>query len=105
MYIPLGGNRHGPLRYAFAAMVTMGACGLWHGAGWTYVTWGLLHGIGLIVCVAYQSVGRALPAAVGWLVTMLFVIVGWVDLSARRPSLSRRTCWLQWPGCTALAAS
>jgi alginate O-acetyltransferase complex protein AlgI len=78
VYIPLGGSRHGRARYVIAIMVTMGACGLWHGAGWTYVTWGLLHGAGLIVCAAYQSVGRPLPAPVGWLLTMLFVIVGWV---------------------------
>ncbi len=82
VYIPLGGNRQGFPRYAFAVMVTMGACGLWHGAGWTYVTWGLLHGLGLIVCVAYQSVARPMPAAAGWLLTMLFVIVGWVIFRA-----------------------
>ena len=52
------------------------ACGLWHGAGWTYVAWGLLHGAGLIVCAAYQSLQRPLPSPVGWLLTMLFVIVG-----------------------------
>ena len=78
VYIPLGGNREGSARYVLAVMVTMGACGLWHGAGWTYVTWGLLHGAGLIACAAYQSLQRPLPAPVGWLLTMLFVIAGWV---------------------------
>ena len=82
IYIPLGGSRHGAMRYAVAIMVTMGACGLWHGAGWTYVTWGLLHGAGLIACMAYQKLGRPLPSAAGWLLTMLFVIVGWVIFRA-----------------------
>jgi D-alanyl-lipoteichoic acid acyltransferase DltB (MBOAT superfamily) len=82
IYIPLGGSRQGAGRYAMAIMVTMGACGLWHGAGWTYVTWGLLHGAGLIVCMAYQSLNRPLPSVVGWFLTMLFVIVGWVIFRA-----------------------
>jgi D-alanyl-lipoteichoic acid acyltransferase DltB (MBOAT superfamily) len=62
LYIPLGGSRHGAARYALATIITMGLCGLWHGAGWTYVAWGLWHGIGLIVCRAWQQLGRPMPA-------------------------------------------
>jgi alginate O-acetyltransferase complex protein AlgI len=78
VYIPLGGNRHGAGRYVFATMLTMSACGLWHGAGWTFVLWGVFHGIGLLLCTYYQRWGRPLPAPIAWSVTMLFVIVGWV---------------------------
>jgi len=78
LYIPLGGSRAGPLRYVAATMVTMGLCGLWHGAGWTFVAWGLWHGIGLVTCRFWQRLGRPLPAIAGWAVTMLFVLVGWV---------------------------
>ena len=78
LYIPLGGSRAGPLRYVAATMVTMGLCGLWHGAGWTFVAWGLWHGIGLVTCRFWQRLGRPLPAIAGWTVTMLFVLVGWV---------------------------
>jgi len=78
LYIPLGGSRAGPLRYIAATMVTMGLCGLWHGAGWTFVAWGLWHGIGLVTCRFWQRLGRPLPAIAGWTVTMLFVLVGWV---------------------------
>jgi D-alanyl-lipoteichoic acid acyltransferase DltB (MBOAT superfamily) len=78
LYIPLGGSRAGPVRYVVATMVAMGICGLWHGAGWTYVVWGLWHGFGLLVCHAWQSRKRPMPAPVGWAVTMLFVMVGWV---------------------------
>src|SRR3989440_7202245 len=78
LYIPLGGSRHGATRYAVATLITMGLCGLWHGAGWTYVAWGLWHGIGLIVCRTWQQLGRPMPALAGWAVTMLFVLAGWV---------------------------
>src|SRR5436305_9466738 len=82
LYIPLGGSRHGAARYVLATLVTMGLCGLWHGAGWTYVAWGLCHGAGLIVCRGWQQLARPLPAFAGWAVTMLFVLVGWVVFRA-----------------------
>lgn len=50
VYIPLGGNRRSRLRKYLNVMVTMGVSGLWHGASWTYVIWGLLHGL-------YQVIG------------------------------------------------
>ncbi|OIQ29615.1 MAG: membrane-bound O-acyltransferase family protein [Bacteroidetes bacterium MedPE-SWsnd-G2] len=49
LYIPLGGNRHGVTRMYAALMITMLLGGLWHGAAWTYVVWGALHGIFLVV--------------------------------------------------------
>jgi D-alanyl-lipoteichoic acid acyltransferase DltB (MBOAT superfamily) len=78
LYSPLGGSRHGWGIYIKATLVSMGLCGLWHGAGWTFVAWGLMHGVGLIVCRAWQQNGHALPAAGAWALTMLFVLVGWV---------------------------
>ncbi len=78
LYIPLGGSRAGPARYVAATLATMGLCGLWHGAGWTYVVWGLWHGVGLIVCRGWQQLRRPLPAVAAWALTMLFVLVGWV---------------------------
>src|SRR5947208_2615223 len=82
LYIPVGGSRDGAARYALASPITMGLCGLSPGAGWTYVAWGLWHGIGLIVCRAWQQLGRPLPAVVGWAITMLFVVAGWVVFRA-----------------------
>jgi D-alanyl-lipoteichoic acid acyltransferase DltB (MBOAT superfamily) len=78
LYIPLGGSRHGPARYVVATILTMSICGLWHGAGWTYVVWGLWHGVGLVVHRGWRQFNRPMPAAAGWILTMLFVIVGWV---------------------------
>src|SRR3954463_2657847 len=78
LYIPLGGSRHGTARYVLATLVTMGLCGLWHGAGWTYIAWGLWHGLGLIGCHMWGWLKRPLPAIAGWAITMLFVLGGWV---------------------------
>ncbi len=78
LYIPLGGSRHGSATYIQATLITMGLCGLWHGAGWTFVVWGLLHGLALIVCRFWQESGRRLAVPLAWAVTMLFVIFGWV---------------------------
>lgn len=49
LYIPLGGSRVGPLRRAFNVLVTFLAVGLWHGANWTFIVWGLLHGSYLVI--------------------------------------------------------
>jgi len=82
LYIPLGGSRHGDARYIAATLGSMAICGLWHGAGWTYVIWGVWHGFGLVVCRFWQRLERPLPSVLGWLLTMLFVLVGWVVFRA-----------------------
>jgi len=58
LYIPLGGNRNGKLRTYFNLMVTMLLGGLWHGANWTFVVWGALHGFYLWVEKAYRDMRR-----------------------------------------------
>lgn len=78
LYIPLGGSRAGAVRFVFATMVAMGVCGLWHGAGWTFVVWGLWHGTGLVICRGWKSLKQPLPSMVGWALTMLFVTIGWI---------------------------
>jgi alginate O-acetyltransferase complex protein AlgI len=55
LYIPLGGNRCGPWRQALNILVTMLLSGLWHGAGWTYVIWGGLHGVYLVVAHRWRK--------------------------------------------------
>jgi len=88
LYIPLGGNRHGPARTYFALMGTMLLGGLWHGANWTFVVWGGLHGL-------YLSAERVLrgrfagyrPGALATLalglLTWMLVNVTWVFFRAR----------------------
>ncbi len=84
LYIPLGGNRKGKLLTYRNLMLTMVLGGLWHGAAWTFVLWGALHGAGL---AAERALGGRLrtPAVVGWLVTFHLVVLGWILF--RSPSL------------------
>nr|WP_321986089.1 MBOAT family protein [uncultured Lichenicoccus sp.] len=78
VYIPLGGNRRGEGRQMANLAATMLLGGLWHGAAWTYVAWGGLHGVGLAVNHLWNRAGRRMPPFAGWALTLLFVIVGWV---------------------------
>jgi D-alanyl-lipoteichoic acid acyltransferase DltB (MBOAT superfamily) len=79
LYIPLGGNRRGEGRTYVNLMITMGLGGLWHGASWTFVLWGVLHGVALSVHRLYRTRldGPPWPAPLGWLATMLVVVPGW----------------------------
>lgn len=78
LYIPLGGNRAGLARQVFNLLVTMLLAGLWHGAAWTFVAWGGLHGLGLAVGAAWARTGRRLPPGLGVLLTGAFVMGSWV---------------------------
>ena len=87
LYIPAGGNRHGPVRTYLALMLTMLIGGLWHGANWTFVAWGGLHGLYLAVerglrqrFAGYQP-GRLALFAFG-LLTFLLVNIAWVFFRA-----------------------
>jgi alginate O-acetyltransferase complex protein AlgI len=89
LYIPLGGNRSGPSRRNVNILAVMLLGGLWHGAGWTFVVWGGLHGIYIVANHFWRnaSIPRvALPAGLrvmlAWFVTMLCVMVAWVAFRA-----------------------
>jgi D-alanyl-lipoteichoic acid acyltransferase DltB (MBOAT superfamily) len=78
LYIPLGGNRKGPRRRDLNLLATMGLGGLWHGASFNFVVWGLYHG-GLLVGAHHgRRRGLALPRPLGVAVTFALVVVGWV---------------------------
>ena len=93
LYIPLGGNRHGPSRTVLAMMVTFVLGGLWHGAAWTFVAWGALHGAALVCYRGWQRSGLRLPRPLAWLVTFLFVMLAWVFF--RATSLTNAAAVLQ----------
>lgn len=87
LYIPLGGNRLGVPRRYFNLLVTMLLGGLWHGAGWTYVLWGGLHG--LFLCINHGWVAlrksaelRRMPPLLAQALTFLAVVVAWVPFRA-----------------------
>lgn len=89
LYVPLGGNRKGPVRRYLNLAATMVLGGLWHGASWSFVLWGSLHGLYLMVNHGWRALldrsGIAMPralalagAATGWALTFLAVVVAWV---------------------------
>jgi D-alanyl-lipoteichoic acid acyltransferase DltB (MBOAT superfamily) len=82
LYIPLGGNRHGIFRQLVALQITMLLGGLWHGAGWTFVIWGGLHGLALGINHLWQQNGFKLPSVAAWFLTMLFLVFTWVVFRA-----------------------
>ena len=75
VFIPLGGSHNGVVVYVWAILATMGLCGLWHGAGWTFILWGFGNGVGLLVCRLWQNYGPPLPTLAAWAITMTFVIL------------------------------
>jgi D-alanyl-lipoteichoic acid acyltransferase DltB (MBOAT superfamily) len=103
LYIPLGGNRCGPIRNALNLFLTMTLAGVWHGAGWNFVLWGVLHGIFLMVNHLWRKLpdfgpppkGWRWGATVGsWTLTLVAVVQAWVLF--RSPNLP--TAWRIWQG-------
>ena len=84
LYIPLGGNRKGRLKTYRNVMLTMLLGGLWHGASWTFVLWGGIHGAGLSAerWTRERFGGFQLPVWVAWLVTFHVVCIAWVFFRA-----------------------
>ena len=83
LYIPLGGNRRGRTRTYLNLMTVMLLGGLWHGAAWTFVLWGALHGGALAVERVFKERGwRTPPPALALPLTLLLVIAGWVTFRA-----------------------
>lgn len=92
LYIPLGGNRHGETRRLINLMLTMLLGGLWHGANWTFVVWGALHGGYLCVNHMFQKfatkfqISGILPKIVtgplSVMLTFVLVVVAWVFFRA-----------------------
>lgn len=88
LYVRLGGNRRGAVRRYANLLITMLLGGLWHGASWTFIAWGGLHGLYLLVNHAWRAAASALPRAplplaalgrsAGAVLTFLAVVIAWV---------------------------
>ncbi|MDM8540689.1 MBOAT family protein [Desulfococcaceae bacterium HSG9] len=87
LYIPLGGNRKGEMHTHRNLLITFLLGGIWHGAGWTFVLWGALHGIGTLIHRQWQKMPPVIsnlvtPPMVAWLLTFNFVNACWVIFRA-----------------------
>lgn len=87
LYIPLGGNRGSPTRRYVNLALTMLLGGLWHGAGWTFVVWGALHGLYLMINHGWQAIythkgwgwtNGLVWRVCAWMLTFVAVVVAWV---------------------------
>lgn len=83
IYIPLGGNRRGSFRTYNNLLATFIIGGIWHGAGWTFVFWGGLHGVALVVHRLWKQPGNTMPALLAWFITFNFVNIAWIFFRAR----------------------
>ena len=82
IYIPLGGNRKGEVRTYTNLFTTFVLGGIWHGAGWTFVLWGMLHGFALVVHRAWQKLGFKMNTLLAWFITFNFINIAWVFFRA-----------------------
>ena len=82
LYIPLGGNRGGLAGHLRNIMITMLLGGLWHGAGWTFVFWGGIHGLAICVNHLWRKTKIVLPRWFSWLLTFNVVNLAWIFFRA-----------------------
>ncbi len=108
LYIPLGGNRRGPIRRHFNLLATMILGGFWHGAAWNFLVWGAIHGVGLLVNHLWResrlTAGLNLPRWLGVALTFLFVAAAWIPF--RAPDLvSTVALWKAMAGMNGLSGA
>lgn len=86
VYISLGGNRKGKMRTRINLILTMLLGGLWHGAAWTFVIWGGIHGLALVIHKKFKAVNKSEPSkmkvAISVLFTFIYVTITWVFFRA-----------------------
>ena len=90
VYIPLGGNRKGKLLTYINVMIVFTLSGLWHGASWSFVLWGMLHGAALVFHRIFKQYIEKIPKAVTGLVTFVFVNIAWVLFRAEYIGQAKR---------------
>lgn len=83
VYIPLGGNKQGNSRLYSNLLITFLIGGLWHGAGWTFLLWGFMHGIAIICFRVWSIVGFSLNKYFSWFITFNFINFSWVFFRAQ----------------------
>ena len=83
IYIPLGGNKKSSFRTYSNLLATFVIGGFWHGAGWTFLFWGFLHGIALVIHRLWSNLGFKMWTWLAWLITFNFVNIAWIFFRAK----------------------
>lgn len=76
VYYPLGGNRKGPRRTDFNLFALFAISGLWHGARWTFVLWGMMHGVHMVLYRKWKAAGHRLPRWTAWIMYVALTMFG-----------------------------
>ena len=92
LFVPVALNKRIPHPRILAILVTMTLAGLWHGAAWTFVLWGLAHGLALIVNTIFLKSGLRLPRGMGWLLTLMF----WVEFTVLFRAENFPSVFIMW---------
>lgn len=81
LYIPLGGNRKGKRKTLRNLLIVFLISGVWHGAGWTFIIWGLLHGVGIVIQRIFRNF-KKINTKMSWLITIIYINITWVFFRA-----------------------
>lgn len=82
LYIPLGGNKNGELKTYRNLWIVFLVSGLWHGAGWNFIIWGAIHGLGILIHRTWHKTGYKLNKFIAWFITFNLVNILWVFFRA-----------------------
>jgi len=82
VYIPLGGSRKGKIRTYINVFIVFLISGIWHGANWTFIVWGICHGLFSVFTRMFKKVFDKIPRIINWFITFAFVNLTWVIFRA-----------------------
>lgn len=78
IYFPLGGSRKGKARTMLNVLMVFLVSGIWHGAAWTFILWGILHGVANVLNRLFNEQWEKIPGLIRWFVTFIFVNLTWI---------------------------
>jgi len=78
IYFPLGGSKKGSVRTIVNVLMVFLVSGVWHGAAWTFILWGLVHGVANVLCRIFKRIWDRVPNWFAWFATFVFVNLSWI---------------------------
>lgn len=89
VYFPLGGSRKGEIHACVNVMIVFFICGMWHGASWMFIIWGVMHGVALVINRLWKKTNIELPRWLSWAITFGFVNFAWIFFRAKDLSIAK----------------